>query len=53
MKAKAAPASRTAALLKQARKGVQQMTRAVKKAGGRGKKTVAKAAPARGKSKRR
>jgi succinyl-CoA synthetase alpha subunit len=52
-KAKAAPPSRTAALVKQARKVVQQMTRAVKKAGGRGKKTVAKASPARGKSKRR
>jgi succinyl-CoA synthetase alpha subunit len=52
-KAKAAPPSRTAARVKQARKVVQQMTRAVKKAGGRGKKTVAKASPARGKSKRR
>jgi succinyl-CoA synthetase alpha subunit len=52
-KAKAPPASRAAALVNQARKVVQQMTRAVKKAGGRGKKTVAKAAPARGKSKRR
>jgi succinyl-CoA synthetase alpha subunit len=52
-KAKAPPASRATALVKQARKVVQQMTRAVKKAGGRGKKTVAKASPARGKSKRR
>jgi succinyl-CoA synthetase alpha subunit len=52
-KAKAPAVSRTAALVKQARKVVQQMTRAVKKTGGRGKKTVAKASPARGKSKRR
>jgi succinyl-CoA synthetase alpha subunit len=52
-KAKAPPVSRTAALVKQARKVVQQMTRAVKKAGGRGKKTVAKTSPARGKSKSR
>jgi succinyl-CoA synthetase alpha subunit len=52
-KAKAPPVSRAAALVSQARKVVQQMTRAVKKAGGRGKKTAAKASPARGKSKRR
>jgi len=52
-KAKAPPASRAATLVKQARKVVQQMTRAVKKAGGSGKKTAAKASPARGKSKRR
>jgi succinyl-CoA synthetase alpha subunit len=52
-KTKAPAVSRTAALVKQARNVVQQMTRAVKKAGGRGKKTVAKASSARGKSKRR
>jgi hypothetical protein len=36
-----------------ARKVVQQMTRAVKKAGSRGKAAPAKASVARGKSKRR
>jgi succinyl-CoA synthetase alpha subunit len=49
-KAKAPPASRAATLVKQARKVVQQVTRAVS---GTVKKTAAKAPPARGKSKRR
>ena len=52
-KAKAPPASRGAALVSKARKVVQQMTRAVKKAGSRGKAAPAKASVARGKSKRR
>jgi succinyl-CoA synthetase alpha subunit len=52
-KAKAPPASRGAALVSKARKVVQQMTRAVKKAGRRGKVAPAKASVARGKSKRR
>ena len=52
-KAKARPASRAATLVKQAGKVVQQMTRAVKRAAGGGKKTAAKASPVRGKSKRR
>jgi succinyl-CoA synthetase alpha subunit len=52
-KAKTRPTSRAAALVKQARNVVQQMTRAVKNAGSRGKKTAAKASTARGKSKRR
>jgi succinyl-CoA synthetase alpha subunit len=52
-KAKAPPASRAATLVNKARKVVQQVTRAVKKAGGSGKKPAAKASPARGKSKRR
>jgi hypothetical protein len=51
-KAKALPASRTAALVKRARKVVQQMTRAVKKAGSGGKKAAVKTSVARGKSKR-
>src|SRR6202011_2798441 len=52
-KAKAPPPSRGAALVSKARKVVQQMTRAVKKAGRRGKAAPAKASAARGKSKRR
>jgi succinyl-CoA synthetase alpha subunit len=52
-KAKAQPASRAAVLVKQARKVAQQMTRAVKKAGGPGKKTATKTSVPRGKSKRR
>jgi succinyl-CoA synthetase alpha subunit len=52
-KAKAAPASRAAVLVKQARKVVQQMTRAVKNAGSRGKGAAGKTPVARGKSKRR
>ena len=52
-KAKAPPASRGAALVSKARKVVQQMTRAVKKAGSRGKAAPAKTSVARGKSKRR
>jgi succinyl-CoA synthetase alpha subunit len=52
-KAKAPPPSRGAALVSKARKVVQQMTRAVKKAGSRGKAAAGKGAVARGKSKRR
>jgi len=53
-KAKAAPpVSPGAALVRRARKVVQQMTRAVKKAGSRGKQAPAKASVARRKSKRR
>ena len=52
-KAKAPPVSRTSALVKQARKVVQQMTRAVKKAGSRGKAAAGKASAVRGKSKGR
>jgi hypothetical protein len=52
-KAKASPASRAAAVVvNQARKVVQRMTQAVKKAGSSGKKTAAKSPVARGKSKR-
>ena len=52
-KAKALPTSRAAALVKQARKVVQRMTRAVQKVGTGGKKTAGTAPAARGKSKRR
>ncbi len=52
-KAKGSPASRAAAVVvNQARKVVQRMTRAVKKAGSSGKKTAAQSPVARGKSKR-
>jgi succinyl-CoA synthetase alpha subunit len=51
-KAKAEP-SRAASLVKRARKVVQQMTRAVKKAGKSGKTVVAKTAGTGGKNKRR
>jgi succinyl-CoA synthetase alpha subunit len=52
-KAKASPASRAAAVVvNQARKVVQRMTRAVKKAGSSAKKTAARSPVARGKSKR-
>jgi succinyl-CoA synthetase alpha subunit len=53
-KAKAEPSpSRAAALVKQAGKVVQKMTRAVKNAGNRGKTAARKGQTARGKSKRR
>ena len=52
-KAKVQPASRAAALVNKARSVVQQMTRAVKKAGKRGTAVAKKTAKARGKSKRR
>jgi succinyl-CoA synthetase alpha subunit len=52
-KAKGSPASRAAAVVvNQARKVVQRMTRAVKKAGSSAKKTAARSPVARGKSKR-
>ena len=52
-KAKAAPPSRAAALVKQARNVVQRMTRAVKKAGKSAKTSVAKTSGTRGKGKGR
>jgi succinyl-CoA synthetase alpha subunit len=52
-KAKSAPPSRAAALVKQARNGVQRMTLAVKKAAKSGRTAVSKTSGARGKSKAR